>query len=329
LPALLAGCALGVVLAVFAAAVVVFLAIRSSQGLGVTPLPIPIIGGGIRTFTHEDTQQVSLSALTHLQVCNKIGNVAIRVDPSANTTTVTTKKIVHVSSQSEANQEFGRILVEVQPPGTITQPLTCMGTQATSTPTPSQAGTTNSLVVNVTLPDSNSLAHSTNDSVDVTVTLPPNVLPSSTAPTFLLNVGAAVGNITIDGISGELNIRGSSGDVNVSHATLADNSHLSTGEGNVIFNGMLALPSDTTTQAMFYLQSENGNVDVTLPSSTNVILDANTNVGKITSDFPISVQDPGGGSQSYHGPLTSSVGTPPASELVLDVSTGNVTIHKA
>jgi predicted membrane protein len=117
--------------------------------------------------------------------------------------------------------------------------------------------------------------------------------------------------------------------VTVSNATLADNSHLSTGEGNITFNGTLALPSVATTQARFYLQSEHGNIDVTLPADTNVTLDTNTNVGKITSDFPINVQDQGGGSQSYHGPMTPSAAPSAASLLILDVSTGNVTIHKA
>lgn len=330
LPTLLGGCALGIVLTVFAAAIVVFLAVRSSQGMGNTPLPIPIIGGGIHTFTHEDTQTVTLTALTQLQVCNKIGNVSIRADPTATTINVTTKKTAQANSQSDADQEFRRILVEVQPPGTITQPSSCTTVPTTSTPTTSSSDTTSSLVVNVTLPATQGLLHSNTDSVDVTVTLPPNLLPTSTGPaTFVLNIGVAAGNITVDGISGVLNIRGSSGDVTVSNASLADNSHLSTGEGNITFNGMLTLPTDTTAIARFYLQSEHGNIDVTLPGTTNVTLDTNTNVGKITSDFPITIQDLGGGSQGYHGPLIPSAGPAPASTLILDVSTGNVTLHKA
>ncbi len=330
LPTLLAGCALGIVLIVLAAAVVVFLAIRTSQGMGNTGLPIPIIGGGIQAFTHQDTQQVTLTSLTQLQVCNKIGNVSIRVDPNASTINVATKKTVQANSQSDADQEFGRILVEVQPPGTITQPSSCATAQTTSTPTTSPTDTSGALIVNVTLPANQGLLHSNSDSVDVTVTLPPNLLPSSTGPTtFVLNVGVAAGNITVDGINGELNIRGSSGDVMVSNAILADNSNLSTGEGNITFSGTLALPTDSTTAARFYVRSEHGNIDVTLPNTTNVILDANTNVGKITSDFPLNIQEDSTGSQSYHGPLTPSAGTAPASTLILDVSTGNVTIHKA
>jgi hypothetical protein len=331
LPTLLGGCALGIVLTVLAAAVVVFLAVRASQGMGNTGLPIPIIGGGAHAFTHEDTQSVPLTALTQLQMCNKIGNVSIHVDPGATAINVTTKKTVQANSQSDANQEFGRILVEVQPPGTITQPSSCATVPTTSTPTTSSpSDTTSSLVVNVTLPANQGLLHSNTDSVDVTVALPPNLVPSSTGPaTFVLNVGVAAGNITVDGINGVLNIRGSSGDVTVSNGSLADNSHLSTGEGNITFNGTLTLPSDMTASARFYLQSEHGNIDVTLPASTNVTLDANTNVGKISSDFPITVEDLGGGSQGYHGPLMSSAGTAPASTLILDVSTGNVTIHKA
>src|SRR5450432_2868749 len=137
-PLLLAGCGLGVFLTVLAAAIIVFLAIRTTQGNSFGSLPII---GGAKTYTKEDITQVQLSAISQIQVCDKIGNVSIQVDPTASTPAVTTTKIVHMNSQTAANQEFQRIGVEVQPPNTITDPLTCTQSQPTvvptSTPSPS------------------------------------------------------------------------------------------------------------------------------------------------------------------------------------------------
>ena len=131
-PLLLAGCGLGVFLTVVAAAVVVFLAIRTTQGNSFGSLPII---GGAKPFMKEDTTPVQLATISQIQVCDKIGNVSIQVDPTASTPTVKTTKIVHVNSQTAANQEFQRIGVEVQPPGTITNPLTCTQSQPTTVPT--------------------------------------------------------------------------------------------------------------------------------------------------------------------------------------------------
>src|SRR5450432_2657563 len=131
-PLLLAGCGLGVFLTVLAAAIIVFLAIRTSQGSSFGSLPVL---GGTKPYTKEDITQVQLSTISQIQVCDKIGNVSIQVDPTASTPTVKTTKIVHMNSQTAANQEFQRIGVEVQPPGTITDPLTCTQSQPTTVPT--------------------------------------------------------------------------------------------------------------------------------------------------------------------------------------------------
>ncbi len=72
-----------------------------------------------------------------------------------------------MTSQSEADQEFKRIAVEAQPPGTVINPLACVKPQITPTPsTVTVPGdTANALTVNVTFPnpDSNGLLRSTSD----------------------------------------------------------------------------------------------------------------------------------------------------------------------
>ncbi len=323
-PILLAGCALGVLLVVCAAAGVVFFTLHSLQGdnAGVIGLSQP------QTFTQQNTQKVALSGIARMRICNSVGNVKVQVDPRASTVSVMSQKIVRANSQAAANQEFGRISVAVQTPGAISMPLTCAGGQSAAT---SSTGTTpaqNALAIDTTIPDSGGFLRGAGDSVDLTVTLPPNILPSS-GPTLALDVEAPVGNVSIDGVSGILTIKGSTGSINVSHVVLADGSHIETGQGNVIFNGLLAAPDAARSQGSYIIQCEQGNIDATLPASANVVLDANTNVGAIKSDFPIQVQNNGDGAMSFHGPLTPSTSPQNATTLVLDVSTGNVILHKA
>jgi len=329
-PVLLGGCALGIFFAVVAAAVVVFFTVRTAQTGGV-----PIIGGGLgastQTFKSDATQAITLGSLAQMQICNKIGNVSIVVDPNADTASIQTTKIVRVSSKANADSEFNRINVSVQQPATGTQNMACASSTTSGTPTttttPASTATGDALLVNTTIPDSDGLIHGTGDAVDIKITLAPKLLASAGAP-LQLNILAALGNVTIDGVSGVLNIIGSSGNVNVTHATLISGSSIGTGQGNVTFNGIIAAPSDPTTQANFVIRNETGTVDVTLPTTTNVVLSANTNVGTIHSDFPIKATT-SSGSASYRGPLNTSATTQSAAILTLDVSTGNISIHKA
>jgi hypothetical protein len=332
-PALLTGCLLGILVTVVGAAIVVFVAFRASQGQG--GIGIGPVGGGLQTFAHEDTAQIVLpAALSQIQVCDKIGNISIKVDPNATTATVKSKKIVHKNTQSDANQAFGRLAVEVQPPGTITNPLTC--TKPQGTPTPSSTPTTtstenagaNTLTVNVTIPDSEGLLRTTSDAVDISITLPQKALPQDNVASLLLDIEAPVGAITVDGVSGSLQISGGTGNVKISHAVLAPGSRIGTAQGNVTFSGWLLPPDTPDTNARYVLQSEKGAIDVTLPGNTNVTLDANTNVGAIHSEFPIEVAN-NGGPVNYHGPLNSGANSQAAAKLILDVSTGDVNIHKA
>lgn len=326
-PVLLGGCALGIFFAVVAAAVVVFFTVRTAQTGGV-----PIIGGaglgGTQTFKSDATQPITLNSLAQMQICNKIGNVSIVVDPNANSASIETTKIARVSDKASANQEFGRINVSVQQPSTGAQNIACSSsTSAGTTTTPAPAAGGGALLVNTTIPDSDGLIHGAGDAVDIKITLTPKLLAGAGAP-LQLNVQAALGDMNVDGVSGVFHITGSSGNVKVTRATLISGSSIGTGQGNVTFNGIIAAPSDTTTQANFVIRNETGNLDVTLPGSTNVVLSANTNVGTIHSDFPINATT-SGGSANYRGPLNASAATQSAAVLTLDVSTGNIAIHKA
>lgn len=347
-PALLIGCGLGILLAVLAAAVVVFFALRSVPGI----VPTGGLGGlgGVNTlnntkiFRQQQSQSFQLTNLSQLQVCDEIGNVMVNTNASSNmtATTVTTEKIVHSANQTAANQEFNRITTTAQTSSNAgssacasssssTSPTTS-GTNLTPQATP---GNSSTFVVNASVPDNNGVLRGTNDAVNVTISVPASLL-SNVGPSFLLNINAPLGDIAVDGISGNLQLKGSSGNITVSRAVLALGSHLETGEGNVTFSGALAIAQNgstangtPTTPTSYIIQSEQGNIDVTLPADVNVTIDANTNVGKIiANDFALPIQN-SAGSMSYNGPLLPGSTNKVSSVLVLDVSTGNVTLHKA
>jgi len=271
-------------------------------------------------YTRQSQQTLHIASLTQLQIHNQIGNVTITADPNATATTITTVKKVKAASSDNANQEFNNISVQVQSPTTTT--------------------TASPLTINAKVPDSGSIFGSHNDSVDINVTLPasavisatpvPTTTTSTQATTFTLNVNNSIGNIMVSGIKGIFLLKDDIGNISVEHSTLFDTSHLLTGTGNMTFNGDLdttPLTSDATPR--YKLQSETGKVDVTLPGETNVTLDANINFGKITSDFPINVT-PADKGANFYGPLNSNTTSgSPTAVLTLNVSTGDVTIHRA
>ncbi len=349
-PAVLGGCALGVFLAVLAAALIVVFAVRNLQG-GSTIANIPGMIS-MKPFSKDETQELpSSTQFSQILVCDQVGNVTLRVDPTISQPTVAIKKTVRAANQTDANKALQQIGVEIQPPNAITHPLTCARSQATpdasgtpaasitsptipsTSPSPSAnttgANTAAGLTVNVLFPNTDSFNHS----VDLNIALPPSALANENGPSMPVDVEAPIGDINVDGLSGVLNIRGGTGNVTVKQAILVNGSHIETAQGNVTFNGYLAAPppdantTDSGSAARYIIQSEH-NVDVTLPGTTDVILDANTNVGKISSEFPIAVTNENG-AMSYHGPLNATATLKPTATLVLDVSTGNVTIHKS
>ena len=302
-PCLLKGCVGGFLIVVLLAIAVVFVIASNSSN------PVPVPGGSIggvsnsSTYVQQSQQTLQLATIAQIQVYNQVGDVSISVDPGAAVATVTTVKKVKAGSSSNAQKEFGRISVQVQ-----------------------ANSLTNTVTVSVILPGTGSSILSQNsDAMDVTITLPPGVARSTGVP-LILNVDTSVGNVLVNGLNGMLVVKDSFGNVTVHHSTLADGSHLETGTGNVVFDGALDTAGSANPQPMFKIQAEKGNVDVSLPATTNVILDANVNVGSINSDFAIMVTSTGG-SPSYYGPLISSATTPSA-VLVLDVSTGDIDLHQ-
>ncbi|MDQ2714537.1 MAG: DUF4097 domain-containing protein [Chloroflexota bacterium] len=299
-PWMLGGCAGGILLAVLAAAVVVFIALRSA-----TPGGINIINPSTQTYTQSNRQTVSLNGITQLQVNNPVGDITVQADATVpnSQAVVTAIKKVKAGNQDDANAEFKRITVAL----------------------PSSAST---LSINAAVPD-NSTLNVSNDAVDILITLPTN-LNTARAP-FTLTANASVGNVTLNGVNGIMNVKNDAGNITIRQGQLFPGSSVKTATGNVTFAGTLNTTSSNScmnpnSAPCFRLHSEVGNLDVTLPASTDVTLDASVNTGKITSDFAINVTTTDS-SASYHGPLTPS--STSLGVLHLDVGSGNITLHKA
>jgi hypothetical protein len=306
---------------VLAAVIIVLVAVRSATNGG----SIPAIPGitNQANYTKQSQQTLQLTSLTQLQIHNQVGNVTITADSNATNTSITTVKKVKAASSDDANKEFNNISVQVQAPTAPTSPLT----------------------INATVPGTGNLFGTHNDSVDINITLPasaitaastansnatPNTASSTQSTAFTLNVANSIGNISVNGLKGILQLKDDIGDITVQQTTLFDSSHVLTGTGNVTFNGGLdTTPLSNNPTPRYKIQSETGNVNATLPGETNVILDANTNFGSITSDFPINATT-SDKATNFYGPLNpNSSSATPVAVLTLNVSTGNVTVHRA
>ncbi|MBO0778966.1 MAG: hypothetical protein J2P37_09095 [Ktedonobacteraceae bacterium] len=328
-PAFLAGCGLSIFGLVVVAAVVVVFALRSMQGGN----PLPGLGG--HAFTRSDTQSINLPTLSRLQVCDKVGNVSISVDPNASSTKVSAKKTVQAGSQGEAEQKFKQIMVEIQPPGTVQNKLTCPKPALTPTPSSGQGGSSDaqSLVVNVTVPgNDNTIMPDAANSVDINILIPQTSLPKN-GPTMFVDVEAPLGNVAVSGLQGVLHIRSGTGNIVVKNAILAGGSDIETGEGNITFGGRLAVPPPGTSPPadgtfQFTLHCEKGDIDATLPADLNLTLDTYTNVGTIKSEFGTRIDSKGdGGSVDYRGPLNPNAALQPG-KLAINTSVGKIVIHK-
>ncbi len=306
-PILLLGCLGGVVLVVATVAVFIFVAINRTAGT--LPLPaggssnIPGIGGSSpSTFTKTDVQQLPVNGkIAQVQVHNQIGNITLNTDPAAQEVSVTTFKTVKAANQNAAQSDFSNMQAQAS------------------------IDSTNTLTVSASVPSgSGSLLGSHNDTIDLTIVLPASSLNNGNSP-MPVDIETSVGNVQISGLNGVMTVKDDIGNVTVQQAQLFDGSHLETGTGDVSFNG--ALDTTLNSQANYKIQCEVGNLNVTLPATTNVVLDANTNVGNIKSAFPINAQS-SDGSGNYYGPLLPNASPAPTVTLVLDVSSGNIGIEK-
>lgn len=285
---------------------------------------------GKATYTQQVSQTVALGSARELIVKNQIGNVLISVGGSASDASVTSVRKVQANSQSDADSQFRNITVNTQQISQGTDPACTVSS---------------CVLITVTLPrntgNSDLFGSISSSSLDLNLILPTSFNSSDPAKPNTLSASTIAGDLTVGGFSGILNLTGNSGKINVTHTLIFAGTCLQTMQGDItigqgsIFD--LNQPSDqipcssatsSGVHAWFTITSGRGNVDITLTTpSTNLLLDANTNNGKISDAFGVNIPNNSDGTASYHGPLLPN-GTPTASLYVL-TSTGNIGIHQA
>lgn len=316
---LLVGCLGGLLTLIVVAAIIVFLVLHN------TPLGSNL-GIGKATYTQQNQQALALGHATQLIIRNQAGNVSVSVAQNASSATVASVKRVQAGSQDDANGQFRQITLTTKQIGQGADPA-CTASSC--------------LLITTTLPAASGgslLGSGNGDSIDLTVTLPASF--SSPFSPYTLAVNANAGNITVNGFNGILNLSGSAGNMSINHALIYAGTCIQTTHGNItvaqgsffdLDQSSKLVPCSTTISTgahpWFNIRSGVGNVDITLlTNSTNILLDANTNDGKISDDFGLNIPGSSDGSASYHGPLLSN--TNPTASLYVATSTGNITLHR-
>lgn len=320
---LFVGCVSSLLTLAVIAAILIFLVWRSNVGQNLG------LGLGSSTYTQTSQQALNLGTASQLIVQNQAGDVAVNVDQNASGATLSSVKKVQASSSSSATSQFNQIKLTVKPISQGANPACTTGS---------------CLLIATTLPatNGNALGSSNGNVVSLTITLPASFHSLNPATPYTISASTAAGNISVNGFTGILDLTGNVGNVNinVTHALIYAGTCLQTTHGNVVVNQEsifdLATPSKlvpcsatTSNQAhpWFNISSGVGNVSIALTTnSTNLLLDANTNSGKVTTEFGLTIPTTGDGSATYHGPLLPN--THPTASLYVATSTGNIAINK-
>lgn len=115
------------------------------------------------------------------------------------------------------------------------------------------------------------------------------------------------GNISVDGVNGGVKANTDSGSLKVTGARQSA-IDLFTSNGDITFEGSLSAEKDHSAK------TESGNISFKLPSDTNLMVDARTGAGKISSDWKL---------QTDEGRQSGQIGTG-GPTLRLDTSNGNI-----
>lgn len=321
LSTVLTGCLGGIITLAVVAAVIVFLLLHN------TPLG-QNLGIGKSTYTRAGRQALSPGSATQVIVRSMAGNVTVSIDQSASSGSLSSVRKVLASSQSDANTQFRAL--------TLTTKQISQGADPVCT-------ASSCLLITASVPTSGSnnlLGGSNGDAIDLTLSLPASFNSPDPLSPYTISVNAQAGDIAVNGFNGVLNLTGRAGNINVSRALIYAGTCIQTNHGNVVVNqgsffdlnqASNQVPCSATTGAgphpWFNIKSGVGNVDIALPaSSTNLLLDANTNNGKISNDFGPSIPTGSDGSATYHGPLLPNAN--PTASLYVSTSTGNIAIRK-
>lgn len=98
-----------------------------------------------------------------------------------------------------------------------------------------------------------------------------------------IDASSVSGSVELDDVEGDVRMTSTSGDLSLTGATSRE-VEASTTSGEVVFNGSFA------PEGRYEFSSHSGNVELTIPSASNVRFTVGTYSGEIDSDFPITLQ---------------------------------------
>jgi hypothetical protein len=132
-----------------------------------------------------------------------------------------------------------------------------------------------------------------------------------------LQLQNGTGEITVTGIEGKMLLTDGTGSIHASQASLTSNSQLQTGTGSISFSGSIG-------SGNYQFQSSTGDVSVSLPSNASFHVNANTNVGSISSDFSdVAIE------RNIVGASASGdIGSTPSATVTLTTNTGSIHLQK-
>ncbi len=145
------------------------------------------------------------------------------------------------------------------------------------------------------------------DYVDVDITVPSNTD---------LRLTTKTGDIRVTGISGQMHLGSESGSVLVQQGILRGTSWLMTNAGAIHYYEAID-PHGTYT-----FVSTTGSITVILPSDASFHLDARTDTGTITTDFPGVVV-----THRTNNAIQSTVGKPPHAKVRLSSDSGSIQLY--
>ena len=140
----------------------------------------------------------------------------------------------------------------------------------------------------------------------------------------------------MNNFNGVINLNGNAGNISITHTLIFAGTCVQTLHGTITVSQQSIFdlasssklvpcsntPSTDPHRPWFNIKSGVGDVVITLTTNlSNLLLDANTNNGKITDDFNLSITT-SDGSDSYHGPIMPN--TNPTASLYVAASTGNI-----
>jgi Putative adhesin len=170
-------------------------------------------------------------------------------------------------------------------------------------------------------------------SVDLQVTVPQGANLQLQTNSGDINVTGVDGQMTLttdsgnidasnDVINGTSTITTNAGDITAKQTMLSDQATISTTSGDINFNGTIG------TTGTYQFKTDNGSVDLTVPSAPAFHVDASTTSGSInSSDFPaVQKSDLGSGAKA-----TGDVGgssPQPGAKLIINTGNGDINLHQ-